>query len=44
MFNLPTFTTAVIIGVPAFWIIYTAAFMWISRGWKAEDVKADNEN
>lgn len=44
MFNLPIFTTAVILGVPAFWIIYTVVFMWISRGWKAEDVEVDVEN
>lgn len=44
VFGLPTFTTAVIVGVPAFWVLYTLGFMWISRGWKAEDVEVDHEN
>lgn len=41
MFGLPTFTTVVILAVPAFWIIYTAAFMWVSRNWKREDAEAE---
>lgn len=44
MFNLPPFTTAVIMGVPAFWVLYTVGFMWISRGWKREDVEVDRED
>lgn len=39
MFGLPTFTTVVILGVPTLWIIYTVVFMWLSRGWKLEDVE-----
>jgi hypothetical protein len=39
MFGLPTFTTVVILGVPTLWIIYTVVFMWLSRGWKREDVE-----
>ncbi|WP_286134389.1 hypothetical protein [Arthrobacter sp. MYb222] len=39
MFGLPAFTTMVIIGVPALWVIYTAVFLWLSRGWKREDAK-----
>lgn len=39
MFGLPTFTTFVILAVPAAWVLYTAGFMWLSRGWKREDAK-----
>ncbi|TDU27341.1 hypothetical protein [Arthrobacter sp. JUb115] len=39
MFGLPAFTTMVIIGVPALWVIYIAVFLWLSRGWKREDAK-----
>lgn len=38
MFGLPTFTVVVILSVPAFWVIYTATFMWLSRNWKREDL------
>ena len=44
MFNLPAFTTAMLVGVPAFWILYTAVFVWYSRGWAREDVEPENEN
>jgi hypothetical protein len=37
MFGLPTFTTLVIIAVPAFWVIYTVVFIWLSRRWDRED-------
>lgn len=39
MFGLPAFTTTVIIGVPALWVIYTGVFLWLSRGWKHEDAE-----
>lgn len=42
MFGLPTFTTIVILGVPAFWVIYTVVFMWLSREWSREDVEEEN--
>lgn len=41
MFGLPTFTTAIILGVPTFWVIYTVVFMWMSRGWKREDMEGE---
>ena len=37
MFNLPPFTSFVIMAVPAFWVAYTLGFLWISRNWKHED-------
>ncbi len=39
MFGLLAFTTMVIIGVPALWVIYTGVFLWLSRGWKHEDAE-----
>jgi hypothetical protein len=44
MFHLPAFTTVMLVGVPAFWILYTVVFMWLSRGWAREDVESRNEN
>ena len=37
MFGLPAFTTAVMIGVPLFWIIYTGVFLYVSRDWHLMD-------
>lgn len=44
MFNLPVFTTVMLAGVPAFWILYTVVFVWLSRGWNREDVESGIEN
>lgn len=44
MYGLPAFTTAVLLGVPAFWILYTIVFLWISRRWTREDVETEYEN
>ena len=41
MFGLPTATVVIIFGIPAIWVIYTLAFVYLSRGWKAEDVAED---
>lgn len=43
MFGLPTATVVIIFGIPAIWVIYTLAFAYLSRGWKAEDVAEDQE-
>ncbi|WP_235344965.1 hypothetical protein [Brevibacterium sp. UCMA 11754] len=43
MFGLPTATVVVIFGIPAIWVIYTLVFVYLSRGWKAEDVAEDQE-
>ena len=41
MFGLPTATVVIIFGIPAIWVIYTLVFVFLSRGWKAEDVVED---
>ncbi|WP_432791279.1 hypothetical protein QYM46_06580 [Brevibacterium sp. K11IcPPYGO002] len=41
MFGLPTATVVIIAGIPAIWVIYTLVFVFLSRGWKAEDVAED---
>lgn len=41
MFGLPTATVVIIVGIPAVWVIYTLVFVFLSRGWKAEDVAED---
>lgn len=42
MFGLPTATVVIIFGIPAIWVIYTLVFVYLSRGWKAEDVAEDH--
>lgn len=37
MFNLPLFTAIVVVGVPAFWIIYTCVFLYLSRHYNRAD-------
>ena len=37
MFNLPPFTVVVVVGVPAFWIIYTCVFLYVSRHYGRAD-------
>ena len=41
MFGLPAATVAIIFGIPAIWVIYTLVFVYLSLGWKAEDVAED---
>lgn len=41
MFGLPTATVVIIFGIPAIWVIYAIVFVYLSRGWKAEDVAED---
>ncbi|MGO2860220.1 MAG: hypothetical protein ACTIC1_03615 [Brevibacterium sp.] len=43
MFGLPTATVVIIFGIPAIWVIYTLTFVYLSRGWKAEDVAEDDD-
>lgn len=33
MFGLPTSTSLLVFGFPAFWIIYTLVFLYFSRNW-----------
>ncbi len=37
MFGLPLSTSLMVFGIPALWIVYTVVFLWLSRGWKAEE-------
>lgn len=37
MFNLPPFTVAMILGVPAFWVVYAAVFLYLSRNYDEAD-------
>lgn len=41
MFGLPAVTTAVLIGIPLFWVLYTVGFLVVSRNWAREDVDED---
>ena len=36
MFGLPFETTLVVFGFPLAWIVYTAVFLYLSRGWSDE--------
>lgn len=33
MFGLPVSTTWLVVGVPAFWVLYTLGFLWMTRNW-----------
>ena len=37
MFGLPLDTTCLVFGFPAFWVLYTAIFVFLSRHWQSED-------
>lgn len=37
MFNLPSLTFAILVGLPAMWVLYTLGFLWISRRWADDD-------
>jgi len=37
MFGLPLETALVVFGVPLAWIVYTAVFLYVSRGWRDEE-------
>ena len=41
MFGLPAVTTAVLIGIPLFWVLYTIGFLVVSRNWAREDADTD---
>lgn len=43
MFGLPATTTAIMVGVLAFWIVYTLVFYFTTSGWSVEDVPAEPE-
>ena len=38
MFGLPATTTAIMVGVLGFWVIYTLVFYFSTGSWAAEDV------
>lgn len=37
MFGLPPVTVLIIVGIIAFWFIYTGVFLYVSRGWHKEE-------
>lgn len=41
MFGLPAVTTAVLIGIPLFWVLYTIGFLVVSQNWAREDADTD---
>ena len=41
MFELPLATTLLVFGFPAFWIVYTLVFLFVSRDWKRDDEARD---
>lgn len=38
MFGLPGTTALVLFGFPAFWIIYTIVFLYVTRNWSKDDI------
>ena len=42
MFDLPFGTTLLVFGFPAFWILYTLVFLWVTRRWERNS--ADDED
>ncbi len=36
MFDLPLGTTLLVFGFPAFWILYTLVFLWVTRRWEQD--------
>ena len=43
MFGLPATTTAIMVGVLGFWVVYTLVFYFSTSGWSVEDVDGDTE-
>lgn len=43
MFGLPMTTTAIMVGVLGFWVIYTLVFYVTTKGWMVEDVDGEHE-
>ena len=37
MFDLPLSTTLLVFGFPAFWILYTLGFLWLTRSWSRDE-------
>lgn len=37
MFGLPDTTALLLVGIPLFWIAYTAVFLWVSRSGRKDD-------
>lgn len=42
MFDLPLSTTLLVFGFPAFWILYTLGFLFVTRNWEREASKRDD--
>ena len=44
MFDLPLSTTLLVFGFPAFWILYTVAFLVLTRDWEAEPTDEEDSH
>ena len=44
MFGLPVETLLLVFGFPVFWILYTIAFVYVSRDWSGEDSGEDGKS
>ena len=42
MFGLPLETSFLVFGFPLLWIIYTAIFLYLSRGWDDDAAAGDD--
>ncbi len=43
MFDLPWTTTLVVFGFPLLWVIYTLAFLYLSRHWARDEHREADE-
>ncbi|MDO5738650.1 MAG: hypothetical protein Q4P07_00710 [Ornithinimicrobium sp.] len=43
MFGLPATTTAIMVGVLGFWVVYTLVFYFSTKNWAVEDADGDHE-
>lgn len=43
MFGLPVETLLLLFGFPIFWILYTIAFVYVSRDWRREEADGDDQ-
>lgn len=41
MFGLPASTTFLVFGFPLLWVLYTLAFLYVSRNWERDTASED---
>jgi hypothetical protein len=42
MFGLPVATSWLVFGLPVFWILYLAGFLYVSRNWGDDNAPGDD--